>query len=251
MQKVLTAEYADFDIAVDDIMVAIKDMQEKLGDPVHRKMIQLARNYRPVSLPQITQKEVRDVIDYRLRATPVGSQIRQLEVSAKELDRLNAISKQNMALIGELSDKQMRLMRDMNEIAVELDQKDDEKLSEDRAMLNAGIQPPPANPLIRPQAHANEAEGEGEGDEAEEVAGDEAAIEAAEAGGVAGAGNVAAAPEQPETEETLKAAWVAKKKERIQDLEWQIKQLDKLQKFVHRGVQKNMQVLKGKREIFK
>jgi len=256
IQRVMTAGYADLDIAVDDVMICVTDMRHHEGDAVEKKMKRLSRNSRPVPVTQITKKDVREYIDYRLRAEPIGVQVRQIISASKDLETLNQIGRRNMELMARLTARQAVLIQEVNDVASDLDGKIDKKRDDDIELLNAAPQQQQQQPpLVQalpppPQILQNEEEGEG-GDEAMEANGNEADIEARELGiGLIGEPN----PEQqqlPSTEEALQEAWIAKKKDRINELEVQIKQLDKVQKIVEKGVRQNVLIIKAKREIFK
>jgi hypothetical protein len=255
MQKVMIASYADIDVAVEDIMLTLSEMQSQSRDVVVQRMLRLrAGNFHSVEQDpsEVTKEDVRKYIDSRLKADTVGVQVRQIEQASRNLEFYNRVENRNLQLLGDLSSKMTKFIREMNEITDDIDKISDVRLAEDVERLNAA---PPRPPLpgpavVNPVVAAGEEEGEDHGDEAMEAAGNEEEIEARE---LAAAG--AAAPgvqiEQPQTEEQRKEEWVAKKKERIDGISHAIKQLEMIQKFVSRGKRENMLIVKGKKDVFK
>lgn len=258
IQNVMIGGYADFEIACDDIMDVVADIETREGNEVAKKLIRMAKNREQTVSVKVTRPDVKAYIQRKLRASPVGAQVQQVEAAARLMEQYGQMQRENMTLLLSLTKKQTNLIRDMNEITEELDEKEKEKLASDIEQISTGnalIQPRPqqqgvaaavANPPLPPPPE----EAEEGGEEAMEAEGNEAEIEAREIGGAAAAA-AGEAPAEPMTEEARKAEFVAKKMERILELEKQIVIVTKRQKFCAGQIEKNLRIVQNKKAIFK
>lgn len=259
IQNVMIGSYADFEIAIDDIMGIVASKNADEGG-VQKKLIRVSKNAVQFERLQVTRPDVKAYIQRKLRACPSGAQVLQVEMAAKMMEMYGQMQRESMNLLLSLTTKQTDLIRDMNEITEELDEKDKEKLATDIDQIaagNAGNAVNAANPVQRqvpiPAAVAPEEE-ENDGDEAMEVEGNEDEIEARELGAAAGAVGAGAGNDnvaEPMTEEARKAEFVTKKMERIMELEKQIAIVTKRQKFCAGQIEKNLRIVQSKKSIFK